>query len=302
MVRVSFSELAKSYGSQQALKGVSLTVGAGELFGIIGPDGAGKTTLLRILASLLLPDSGSAQVCGYDVVRQYGEVRRRLGYMPGCFSLYQDLTVEENLQFFARLFGTTVQRNYDLIADIYGQLAPFKDRRAGKLSGGMKQKLALCCALVHRPEVLLLDEPTTGVDAVSRQEFWQMLDRITAQGITVVASTPYMDEAARCHRIALMQSGRFLLADEPHQVAASFPFVMWGVRAAAMHRLLNDVRSLQGVQSAYSFGDSLHVTFDPSCGPGQLRSHLAQCGHTEVEIARVPPGVEDVFIYLGYEG
>ena len=193
MDRVCFTDLRKRYGGVDALRGVSLRIGEGELFGIIGPDGAGKTTLLRILASLLVPDGGTAQVCGLDVVRQFREVRRRLGYMPGRFSLYQDLTVEENLRFFARLFGTSVEANYDLIADIYGQLAPFKDRRAGKLSGGMKQKLALCCSLVHRPKVLLLDEPTTGVNAVSRREFWQMLDRITAQGITVVASTPYMD-------------------------------------------------------------------------------------------------------------
>lgn len=299
MDRVCFTDLSKRYGGVDALRGVSLRIGGGELFGIIGPDGAGKTTLLRILASLLVPDGGTAQVCGLDVVRQFREVRRRLGYMPGRFSLYQDLTVEENLRFFARLFGTSVEANYDLIADIYGQLAPFKDRRAGKLSGGMKQKLALCCSLVHRPEVLLLDEPTTGVDAVSRREFWQMLDRITAQGITVVASTPYMDEAARCRRIALMQGGRFLLTDTPQGVAHSFPTPLWAVRADNMHRLLPDVRCLDEVLSAYSFGDSLHVTFRSAAGVALLEKHLAQCGHTGVEIQATPPGVEDVFIHLG---
>lgn len=299
MDRVCFTDLSKRYGGVDALRGVSLRIGEGELFGIIGPDGAGKTTLLRILASLLVPDGGTAQVCGLDVVRQFREVRRRLGYMPGRFSLYQDLTVEENLRFFARLFGTSVEANYDLIADIYGQLAPFKDRRAGKLSGGMKQKLALCCSLVHRPKVLLLDEPTTGVDAVSRREFWQMLDRITAQGITVVASTPYMDEAARCRRIALMQDGRFLLTDTPQGVAHSFPTPLWAVRADNMHRLLPDVRCLDEVLSAYSFGDSLHVTFRSAAGVALLGKHLAQYEHTGVEIQATPPGVEDVFIHLG---
>ena len=299
MDRVCFTDLSKRYGGVDALRGVSLRIGEGELFGIIGPDGAGKTTLLRILASLLVPDGGTAQVCGLDVVRQFREVRRRLGYMPGRFSLYQDLTVEENLRFFARLFGTSVEANYDLIADIYGQLAPFKDRRAGKLSGGMKQKLALCCSLVHRPKVLLLDEPTTGVDAVSRREFWQMLDRITAQGITVVASTPYMDEAARCRRIALMQDGRVLLTDTPQGVAHSFPTPLWAVRADNMHRLLPDVRCLDEVLSAYSFGDSLHVTFRSAAGVALLEKHLAQYEHTGVEIQATPPGVEDVFIHLG---
>ena len=207
---ISVSKLCKRYGGVQALRDVSLDVGEGELFGLIGPDGAGKTTLFRILTTLIVPDSGSASVDGLDVVKDYKAIRQRVGYMPGKFSLYPDLSVEENLDFFASIFGVRVQDNYGLIAPIYSQIEPFKKRRAGKLSGGMKQKLALSCALVHRPSVLFLDEPTTGVDAVSRVEFWEMLDSLRAQGITIFVSTPYMDEAARCDRIAFVNEGKIL--------------------------------------------------------------------------------------------
>lgn len=203
-------QLTKSYGNVQALKGVSLDVRKGEVFGLIGPDGAGKTSIFRILTTLILPDSGSATVDGLDIVKDYRELRERVGYMPGRFSLYPDLSVEENISFFANLFGVTLDENYDLVAPIYRQIEPFRKRRAGKLSGGMKQKLALCCALIHRPSVLFLDEPTTGVDVVSRVEFWEMLASLADRGISILVSTPYMDEAARCARIALINEGEIL--------------------------------------------------------------------------------------------
>lgn len=299
MESVSFEHLTKRYGTVEALKDVTLNIKEGELFGIIGPDGAGKTTLFRILTSLLFPDGGSAKVCGLDVVKDYRKLRKYIGYMPGKFSLYQDLTVEENLTFFATLFGTTVQENYNLVRAIYGQLEPFSHRRAGKLSGGMKQKLALCCALIHRPRVLFLDEPTTGVDAVSRQEFWQMLDYIRREGITIVASTPYMEEAARCGRIALMNQGVFLKTDTPQAIAASYPYPLWAVRTAQMHRLLNDLRKFEGVNSAFSFGDNVHATFRNAPNITVLQNFLTQRGHSQIEIARITPGVEDCFILWG---
>lgn len=298
MESVSFSNLTKRYGVSEVLHGVSLSIQAGELFGIIGPDGAGKTTLFRILASLMLPDGGEARVAGLDVVADYKKLRRRIGYMPGRFSLYQDLTVAENLGFFATVFGTTVKENYDLVRDIYCQLEPFSTRKAGKLSGGMKQKLALCCALIHRPQVLFLDEPTTGVDAVSRQEFWQMLAGIRQQGITIVASTPYMDEATRCGRIALMQNGRFLKVDTPEAIAAAYPYPLWAVRTDHMHRLLGDLRAYPDTRSAYSFGDCVHATFVRQPALEVLASHLSAHGHGQVEIRPIAPGVEDCFILL----
>ena len=213
MSTVIVDQLYKSYGKVQALNGVNFTVDEGELYGIIGPDGAGKSTLFRVLTTLMLADKGQAQVMGYDVVKDYRKIRDIIGYMPGKFSLYQDLTVEENLRFFATVFNTTIEENYHLIADIYKQIEPFKRRKAGKLSGGMKQKLALSCALIHKPKVLFLDEPTTGVDPVSRKEFWGMLLKLKRQGITILVSTPYMDEASLCDRIALVQAGEFLQVD-----------------------------------------------------------------------------------------
>lgn len=298
MESVVFSELAKRYGRVEALCGVSLSVRQGELFGLIGPDGAGKTTLMRILTSLILPDSGTATVAGLDVRRDFRTLRRRIGYMPGRFSLYADLTVAENLKFFADVFGTTLADNYDLVSDIYVQLEPFSGRRAGKLSGGMKQKLALCCALIHRPEVLFLDEPTTGVDAVSRQEFWDMLARIRQQGITIVASTPYMDEAARCDRIALMTNGSFLTVGTPAAIAAAYPYPLWAVRTDRMHRLLADLRRFLTTRTAFSFGDSVHVTFTAPLTPADLSAYLAALGHGDIGIAATAPGVEDRFILL----
>jgi ABC-type multidrug transport system ATPase subunit len=295
---IEVHDLAKSYGRVEALAGVSFSVGAGEIFGLIGPDGAGKTTLFRILATLLLADRGSATVDGLEVVRQYRELRRRLGYMPGRFSLYQDLSVQENLEFFASVFGTTVEANYHLVKDIYQQLEPFKTRRAGALSGGMKQKLALCCALIHQPRVLFLDEPSTGVDPVSRRELWDMLGRLRAQGLTILVSTPYMDEAARCDRVALMQRGRFLKVASPGELVAGFGQQLWAARGRKMSRLLADLRAFGGVRSCFAFGDSHHFTVGEGFASEELRRHLVGLGHQDLELTPAAPGIEDCFMEL----
>ena len=236
---ISVKNISKSYKKVNALQNISFNVKKGELFGIIGPDGAGKTTLFRILTTLLFPNQGTASVAGFDVVNNYKNIRNSVGYMPGKFSLYQDLTVEENLDFFATIFGTTIEENYDLIKDIYVQIEPFKTRRAGKLSGGMKQKLALCCALIHKPKVLFLDEPTTGVDPVSRKEFWEMLKRLQQKGITILVSTPYMDEAELCDRIALIQDGKILEIDTPESIVKHYPNPIYNVRSSNMYQLIN---------------------------------------------------------------
>lgn len=308
---VSVYGLTKRYGDTVALSSVSLDVEPGELFGVIGPDGAGKSTLFRILVTVLLPDEGSATLDGLDVVRDYRKIRRRVGYMPGRFSLYPDLSVRENLEFFASVFGTSVEAEYDFIAPIYSQIEPFADRRAGALSGGMKQKLALSCALVHRPRVLILDEPTTGVDAVSRVEFWDMLAELKAGGITTLVSTPYMDEAARCDRIALLQNGTLLRAPgTPRAIARSFAASLVRIRAESLPRtesggergaLLRDLRKLEDVERADVFGEWIHAT-------GRLGNagHLAvtvgralkQRGWTSVRVEPAEPSVEDVFMAL----
>lgn len=293
--------LVKRFGATTALAGVSFSIGSGELFGFIGADGAGKTTLFRILATLLLPGAGSARVLGYDVVRELWALRQRIGYMPGRFALYPDLSVEENLRFFASVFGTRIEREYDRIAPIYSQLEPFRDRRAGALSGGMKQKLALSCALVHRPEILLLDEPTTGVDAVSRREFWDLLARLRASGLTIVVSTPYMDEASRCDRVALVQGGRLLAIDTPAAVAASFGRALFSVRASDRHGALRAIREYPELHSVYPFGELLHFTdsrdaADPADVVRDLEAFLASRGLTQVEIAPAEPTIEDTFI------
>ncbi|QHS63505.1 ABC transporter ATP-binding protein [Chitinophaga agri] len=300
MDTVILENISKSYitHTTPALNDVSFSVGKGELFGLIGPDGAGKSTIFRILTTLLLPDSGKATVAGYDVVKDYHEIRSCVGYMPGKFSLYQDLTIEENLRFFATLFGTTVAENYALIKDIYEQIAPFKDRRAGKLSGGMKQKLALCCALVHRPEVLFLDEPTTGVDAVSRQEFWEMLRRLKAQGITIVVSTPYMDEASLCERIALIQTGTILSIDTPDNIIRAYPGKLYSLRAPKVYLLLHDVRLYEGIDQCYAAGETLRVSFkdERKDHPALLRAYLQHKGHPQVSVDQITPDIEDCFI------
>ncbi|WP_459189724.1 ABC transporter ATP-binding protein [Parabacteroides sp. APC149_11_2_Y6] len=299
MNNVVIQHISKSYGNIPALQDITLDIQPGELFGLIGPDGAGKTSLFRILTTLLLADSGTASVCGLDVVRGYKEIRKRVGYMPGRFSLYQDLTVEENLNFFATVFNTTVEENYDLVRDIYVQIEPFKKRKAGKLSGGMKQKLALSCALIHRPEVLFLDEPTTGVDPVSRVEFWDMLDRLKKEGITILVSTPYMDEASRCDRIALMRSGQCLSVDTPDGIRSTFVRPLYAVRASSMYKLLIDLRTYPDTYSCYAFGDSHHLTLkDAGSNISGLRQFITEKGYTGLEIERIEPSVEDCFMAL----
>lgn len=302
MPAIDVQHIKKSYnkGTVQAVKEVSFQVEKGELFGLIGPDGAGKTSLFRILTTLLLPDAGTATVNDLDVVRDYRSIRSCVGYMPGRFSLYQDLTVEENLRFFATVFKTTIEENYHLIKDIYEQLEPFKDRRAGKLSGGMKQKLALCCALVHQPEVLFLDEPTTGVDTVSRKEFWEMLARLKEQGITILVSTPYMDEAVRCERIALMQNGQLLSVNTPKGITQQYPHDLYAIRSTNMAALLKTLKQLDVVASCNAFGGWHHITFKKGHHPDldQLQTRLERQGHHEVEIKKMEPGIEDCFIQL----
>jgi ABC-type multidrug transport system ATPase subunit len=300
MDTVILQHVSKSYAKSTppALQDVSFSVKKGELFGLIGPDGAGKSTIFRILTTLLLSDTGTATVAGYDVVKNYHDIRSCVGYMPGKFSLYQDLTIEENLHFFATLFGTTVEANYALIKDIYEQIAPFKDRRAGKLSGGMKQKLALCCALVHRPEVLFLDEPTTGVDAVSRKEFWEMLQRLKQEGITIVVSTPYMDEASLCERIALIQTGQILSIDTPANIINAYPGKLYALTAQKVYLLLKDTRQYEGIAQCYAAGDTLHLSFKDEAKdhPAALLSWLESKGHKGVGIKEIRPDIEDCFI------
>ena len=297
MTSITIHNLSKSYGDTHAVQHLSLEVKKGELFGLIGPDGAGKTTVFRMLTSLLLPDEGTASIEGWDIVKDYKEIRKHVGYMPGRFSLYQDLTVEENLTFFATVFGTTIAENYDLIKDIYEQIKPFSNRRAGKLSGGMKQKLALCCALIHKPKVLLLDEPTTGVDVVSRKEFWQMLAKLKAQGITILVSTPYMDEASLCDRIALMQAGKILTTSTPEQIIADYPTTLYAVKAADLYALLQHLRQKPQIDSCYPFGEYLHLTLKEATDPYQFEQQLTQT-FSEVEWKPITPTIEDSFIRL----
>ena len=298
---LSVNNLQKRYnrGKVVALHGLDFDVREGEIYGIIGPDGAGKTTLFRILTTLLLADEGTASVDGLDVKKDYKEIRRRIGYMPGRFSLYQDLSVEENLRFFATTFHTTIEENYELVRNIYCQIEPFKTRKAGKLSGGMKQKLALCCALIHAPRILFLDEPTTGVDPVSRKEFWEMLKRLKERyGITIVVSTPYMDEAMLCDRIALMQEGRFLRIDTPSGIIAAYSDRLWTVKSDNMHRLLEDLRSYPEVMTAFSFGETYHVTVTDGALPESLKDYLHTLGHNRIAVCPANATIEDCFMSL----
>ncbi len=296
---ITVQNIKKAYGQIEAVKDISFEVREGELFGLIGPDGAGKTTIFRILTTLLKPDSGQASVLGLDVVADYKKIRPQVGYMPGSFSLYQDLSVEENLQFFASVFGTTIESNYDLIKPIYRQLEPFKDRLAGALSGGMKQKLALSCALIHKPKALFLDEPTTGVDAVSRKEFWQMLHRLKKEGITMLVSTPYMDEAEQCDRIALMQEGRILSIDAPDAIVNQFDNDLWAIKSQNKYRLIQVLRSYEFAESVQPFGEFVHYT-DRRSEPDikKLIVYLATEGIDNPEVKKVKPDIEDTFMRL----
>lgn len=296
MNAIEVHNISKCFGKVRALDDVSFSVAGGELFGLIGPDGAGKTTLFRLLATLIPPSGGTATVEGFDIVENYLDIRSRVGYMPGRFSLYQDLTVEENLAFFAALFGVRVEDSYELIAPVYRQIEPFRTRRAGKLSGGMKQKLALSCALIHCPSVLLLDEPTTGVDAVSRSEFWDMLAGLKQKGITVLVSTPYMDEASRCDRIALCNEGRILGIDTPERIVEKFDAPLYAVRADNMYALLAAARAAAGVRECYPFGETHHLVADKDFDCRSFEKSLK--GVDGLRIEPVKPTVEDVFIKL----
>ena len=294
---IEVTDIHKKFKDIEALGGVSFNVKEGELFGVIGPDGAGKTTLFRLIISLMLPDSGFIRLWELDPVKDYKKIRRIIGYMPGRFSLYEDLSIQENLQFFATVFGTTIDENYHLIEDIYKQIEPFKDRPAGKLSGGMKQKLALSCALIHRPRLLVLDEPTTGVDAVSRQEFWEMLKKLQKDGITIIVSTPYMDEASLCDRVALLDSGRILDSGTPASIVAGFGRRLFGVKNGDMHQLLLLCRSFPGVDTVYPFGEWLHVTFkDDTMNGDGLQQFLREQGIGSSVVMPVEPGIEDCFL------
>lgn len=289
---ISIEHISKTFPGKQpvtALKDISLQISKGELFGLIGPDGAGKTTLFRILTTLLLADKGIAKVMEHDVVKDFRTIRNHIGYMPGRFSLYQDLSIEENLRFFAKVFGTTVDENYDMIRDIYVQIEPFRKRRAGKLSGGMKQKLALCCALIHKPDVLFLDEPTTGVDPVSRKEFWEMLKNIQTQGITIMVSTPYMDEAAKCDRIALIQEGSILTINTPEYIVNNFDTQLYAVKAENNYHLLEAIKTQANISSCYISGEYLHVIFKDS---------ETKIDYPIIEMKETVPTIEDCFIKL----
>jgi ABC-2 type transport system ATP-binding protein len=296
---ISVQHISKSFKKVTAVNDVSFEVKEGELFGLIGPDGAGKTTIFRMLTTLLFADKGTATVAGFDVVDDYKEIRNNVGYMPGKFSLYQDLTVEENLDFFATIFGTTIEENYDLIKDVYVQIEPFKKRRAGALSGGMKQKLALSCALIHKPKVLFLDEPTTGVDPVSRKEFWEMLKRLQQKGITILVSTPYMDEAELCDRIALIQHGKILQIDTPQEIIKHYPKKIYNVRADNMYRLIESLKSFEHHYSVYPFGEFVHYTDKrDDFNPQELQQYLAANDHQNVKIEITKTTIEDTFMEL----
>ena len=292
------NNLKKSYGNTIAIENISFEIKENELFGFIGPDGAGKTTLFRILTTLLIPDNGTAEVCEMNTVSDFKKLRQILGYMPGRFSLYQDLSVEENLAFFATIFGTTIEENYDLIKDIYSHIEPFKDRPAGKLSGGMKQKLALSCALIHKPRVLILDEPTTGVDAVSRKEFWQMLKNLQQKNITIIVSTPYMDEASMCDRVALIQKGHIMTIDTPQKIISLFGKSLYAIRSDRLYKLKNDLLNFSDCKSAHLFGQYIHYTGKDKVNSKLLNDYLLKNNHSNIEINPIEPGIEDCFMDL----
>jgi ABC-type multidrug transport system ATPase subunit len=293
---ITVKNISRSFKAIKAVKDTSFEIGKGEIFGLLGPDGAGKTTLMRMISTLLVPDSGSITINNLDVVKDYVALRLLIGYMPGRFSLYTDLTIAENLKFFATIFGTTIEANYEMIKDIYSQIEPFKDRRTGNLSGGMKQKLALCCALIHKPELLILDEPTTGVDPVSRREFWDILEKLKETGMTIVVSTPYMDEAKRCDRIAMMIEGEIMEIDTPKYIIAKYPEVLYAVKAANMFQLLKDIRSFSDTASCFTFGEYLHVTLNPGCDSSGLQAWLEAKQYADFEFKITKPNVEDYFM------
>lgn len=288
--------ISKKYGEIPALTNLDLTIAEGEVFGLIGPDGAGKTTLFRILSTLVLPDSGTATVLGHDVVGDYRYIRKSIGFMPGRFSLYQDLTVEENLKFYAAVFGVSINENYNLIKDIYAPLEPFRSRRAGKLSGGMKQKLALSCALIHKPRLLILDEPTTGVDAVSRKEFWDHLGTLQKEGMTILVSTPYMDEAERCGRLAMIQNGCILDTGSPDGIRSRFKGDLLQLTCSDRYQALLVCRESKLIKSVHAFGQTIHLT--PATGNDRngIEKMLIENRIGEVMISEIVPSIEDCFM------
>ena len=294
---VNVENISKAFKDVQALNNVSFNAEEGELFGLIGPDGAGKTTLFRIMTTLTIPDNGSVLINNRSIFNDYLEIRKHIGYMPGRFALYQDLTVEENLKFFASVFNTTIEENYHLVKGIYSHIAPFKNRKAGKLSGGMKQKLALSCALIHKPEVLFLDEPTTGVDPVSRKEFWDMLYDLKNMGITIVVSTPYMDEASRCDRIALIKNGEFMDVDTPANIINNFNKILIAVKADNMRSLLKDIRKCSQINSAFAFGAEIHAVINEEESIDNIKTQLQNYNHKNIEISRIKPAIEDCYIW-----
>ncbi len=295
---IEINGISKNYGTLKALDGITFNVGRGEVFGLIGPDGAGKSTLFRILVTLIDSDNGSAKVDGMDILSDYHSIRNKIGYMPGKFSLYPDLTVEENINFFAALFHVTLQQNYDLIAPIYKQIEPFKTRRAGKLSGGMKQKLALCCSLIHKPDVLFLDEPTTGVDAVSRSEFWDMLLELQKKGLSILVSTPYMDEASKCNRIALINGGKILDINTPDGIVNNFKEPLYAVSGTNMYGILTATRREREIVDCYPFGAAHHIVATEHFNPEFLKQKLEERGFKNIELNKTKAGIEDVFIKL----
>ncbi len=303
---IKVEHISKSYGKVKALQDISFEVSGKEIFGIIGPDGAGKSTLFRILTTLILADQGSVHINGLDSVKNYRTIRNNIGYMPGKFSLYQDLSVEENLKFFVSIFNTTIEENYRLIKDIYKQLEPFKNRRAGALSGGMKQKLALSCALIHKPDILFLDEPTTGVDPVSRKEFWDMLQELKKEGIVILVSTSYMDEAGLCDRIALIQKGKFLTVNTPQNIVNEYTELLWAVSSEHMSKLLTDLRKHPEIKTCYAFGDVHHITTNQTFTnntqadnfSNDIKQYLENSGHTNIVLHTIQASVEDCFMKL----
>lgn len=301
-VRVEINKVNKKFEQVEALKDISLNVEEGELFGLIGPDGAGKTTLFRLITNLLIQDSGNIRVGNYDSNKDFREIRKITGYMPGRFSLYHDLTVEENLNFYAHIFKTTLKENYHLIKDVYSQIEPFKKRKAGDLSGGMKQKLALSCALIHKPDLLILDEPTTGVDAVSRKEFWELLKKMQKTGITIMVSTPYMDEASLCDRVALMQKGKLLALETPQNIVNQYNGDLWKLSTSNMHRIIIDMEDVgNGIKNVFRFGEKVHITsegLDLKKVETIVNEHLSPKGHKNIIVESTKPQIEDCFLDL----
>lgn len=296
------NKISKSFKDVQALKNISFDVNEGELYGLIGPDGSGKTTLMRIMVSLILPDSGKVMLDGLDTDKDFKKIRNMIGYMPGKFSLYMDLTVKENLDFYSKVFGVSYKKNYSLISEVYDQLAPFEKRRAGRLSGGMKQKLALCCAMIHKPRILFLDEPTTGVDAVSRKEFWDMIYKLRADGMTIIASTPYMDEAERCDRIALFQNGEIMKIDAPKKIVTDFDKKVIAIVTPNIHKCINLLKKWNKTYITYLFGDSIHLTLKEESVDSLLliSNHLKENNINATSIDYVNPNIEDCYIHLNY--